>query len=144
MVAAMKAKEELRLSVLRGLLTLFTQELTATKRTPQDTLTDDEVLTLIRRSLKQRKDAAHQFTEGGREDLAAKELAEATLLETYLPAQVSGEVIAQTVEKKALELGIADMSGVGKLTGAVMKELQGNADGVQVKGAVEAYLTTAH
>jgi uncharacterized protein len=141
MVSAMKAKEELRLSVLRSLLTLFMQELTRTKRTPQDTLSDDEVLALIRRALKQRKEASAQFTQGGRSDLAEKEDAEATILEAYLPALVSMDVIHEMVQKKALELGVTDKAGMGKLMGAVMTELSGKADGALVKEAVDAYFT---
>lgn len=141
MVAAMKAKEEMRLSVLRGLITLCTQELTATRRTPQDTLSDDEVLTLIRRSVKQRKDAAAQFTAGGRTDLAENEQAEAKILETYLPAMLSAEKINEVVHEKAQALGITDKTGMGKLIGAVMAELKGQADGSLVKAAVEQELS---
>ncbi len=137
MVSAMKAKEEVRLSVLRGLLSLFTQELTATKRTPQDTLTDDEVLTLIRRSLKQRREAASQFRTGNREDLALLEDAEAILLEEYVPAMMSSDEVREVVQNKAAALGITDKSGTGKLIGAIMADLQGRADGKEVKDAVD-------
>lgn len=140
MVAAMKAKEAERLSVLRGLITLCTQELTATKRTPQDTLSDEEVLALIKRSVKQRKDAADQFTQGGRPELAANELAESVILEAYLPAQASEEEIEVVVRKKVDQMGVTDKSGMGKLMGAVMAELKGNADGTVVKRAVERVL----
>lgn len=137
MISAMKAKEELRLSVLRGLLSLFTQELTTTKRTPRDELADDEVLTLIRRSLKQRRDAAQQFRVGHREDLALNEDAEAVMLEVYLPQLLSPEKVQEVVEAKAKALGVTDKSGMGKLIGAVMAELKGTADGKDVKDAVE-------
>ena len=140
MVAAMKAKEELRLSVLRGLLSLFTQELTATKRTPKDTLTDEEVLALIRRSLKQRRDAAAQFRAGAREDLAAQEESEAVLLEAYLPAMLGDDEIEAVVRAKIEALGVTDKSGIGKLIGAVMGELKGRADGAVVKHVVERVL----
>lgn len=140
MVAAMKAKEETRLSVLRGLLSLFTHELTTTKRTPHDQLHDDEVIALIRRSVKQRREAATQFRAGGREDLAVTEEAEAAILETYLPTLLSYDKVAEAVATKAKSLGITDKSGMGKLIGAVMAELKGQADGKEVKAAVEALL----
>jgi uncharacterized protein YqeY len=140
MVAAMKAKEAEKLSVLRGLMSLFTQELTTTKRTPQDTLSDDEVLALIKRSVKQRKDAAEQFRNGGRPELAEKEGSEATVLEAYLPAQVGEEEIERVVRAKVAALGVTDKSGMGKLMGAVMAELKGNADGTVVKNVVERIL----
>jgi uncharacterized protein YqeY len=141
MVSAMKAREELKLSVLRGLLTLFMNELTATKRTPQDKLEDDEVLGLIRRSLKQRKDAADQFRAGGRPDLAEKEDAEGVILSAYLPQLMSQDEILPVAQAKITALGVTDKSGMGKLIGAVMSELKGRADGGDVKAVVEKLLS---
>jgi hypothetical protein len=140
MIRAMKAKEPLRLSVLRGLLTLFTNELTGTKRTPQDALTDDEVLVLIKRSVKQRADAAAQFRTGGRPDLAEHEEAEGAILSAYLPAALPHDEIEKVVRAKVAALGITDKSGMGKLIGAVMGELKGAADGKDVREVVEAVL----
>lgn len=137
MMEAMKAKEEVRLRVLRSLVTLFTQELTATKRTPQDSLTDEEVLGLIRRSLKQRIDAASQFRTGKREDLAVIEDEEAKVLETYLPAMIGKDEIKKIVDAKIVEMKVTDKSGMGKLIGAVMAELKGKADGKDVKEVIE-------
>lgn len=141
MVQAMKAKEELRLRVLRSLISLFTQELTATKRTPQDELSDDEVLTLIKRSVKQRREAAEQFRTGGREDLALNEEAEAEVLQVYLPAMASKEVIEKVVDDKMQEMDVQDKTGMGKLMGAVMTELKGTADGAVVKEIIEDKLS---
>ncbi len=140
MVAAMKAKEALRLSVLRGLLTLFAHELTTTKRTPQEPLSDDEVLALIRRSVKQRKEAASQFRQGDRNDLAEKEESEASLLEAYLPQQASEDEVEKVVRTKIESLGVTDKSGMGKLIGAVIAELKGTADGAMVKRVAERLL----
>jgi uncharacterized protein YqeY len=138
MVEAMKAREEVRLRVLRGLITLFTNELTATKRTPRDILTDEEVIGLIRRSLKQRHEAASQFRSGTREDLALNEEEEALVLEKYLPSMLSKDEIQKVVKSKMSELQVADKSGLGKLMGAVMAELKGKADGADVKEVIEA------
>ena len=138
---AMKAKEEPKLTVLRGLLSACVQELTNTKRTPQDELSDEEVLTVIRRSLKQRRDAEEKFQNGGRPELAEKELAEARVLETYLPQMMSREDIEKVVVAKKEALGVTDKSGMGKLMGAVMGELKGKADGGDVKEVVEALFT---
>lgn len=137
MVSAMKAKEEVRLRVLRSLMTLFTQELTATKRTPQDELSDEEVLGLIRRSVKQRVEAATQFRAGKREDLAENEETEAKVLEAYLPAMISKDEIEKVVHAKMAEMAVTDKSGMGKLMGAVMAELKGKADGKDVKEVIE-------
>lgn len=137
MVHAMKAKDEVRLRVLRGLISLCTQELTATKRTPRDTLTDDEVLTLIKRSVKQRTEASEQFRAGKRDDLADNEEQEAEILREYLPEMMSEEAVQRVVKEKAEALSVTDTTGAGKLIGAVMKELQGKADGKTVKAIVD-------
>ena len=140
LTAAMKAKEEPRLTVLRGLIAACTQELTATKRTPQDKLSDDEVLALIKRSVKQRKEAADQFRKGGREDLAQKEEQEALILSEYLPDMASFEEIQAAAEQVRQRLDVTDLSKAGILVGAVMKELRGRADGAVVKEIVERLL----
>ena len=140
MVASMKAREEIKLSVLRGLITVFTNELTATKRTPQDKLSDDEVLGLIRRALKQRREAAEQFRTGGRPELADKEDVEAQVLEAYLPQMMSREEVEKVVKAKIEALGVTDKAGMGKLIGAVMGELKGKADGAVVKEVVESLI----
>lgn len=141
MVTAMKAKEERTVSVLRGLMTMCMQELTATKRTPQDALSDDEVVSLIRRSVKQRKEAATQFRAGGREDLAVEEDAETVVLERYLPALLSEEEVEKTVHAKMTALSITDKSKQGQLIGAVLAELKGKTDGAVVKKIVERLLS---
>ena len=140
MVAAMKAREAVRLSVLRGLLTLCTQELTATKRTPQETLTDDEVLSLIRRSVKQRHDAAAQFTAGGRPELAEAELAEAELLATYLPQTMNREELLPIVQATIETMGI-DKKNAGMIIGTIMRKLGNTADGSLVKELVTQALS---
>ena len=135
---ALLSKDSVRLSVLRGLMASFTNELVATKRKPQEELPDEEVIAVIRRSVKQRKDSIDQFRKGGREDLAAAEESELKILETFLPRMMSKE----EVKKKAIEvkerLGIADKSKIGQLIGATMKELKGMADGADVKEVIES------
>lgn len=133
----MRNKDTLKLEVLRGLKSLATHELTTHGKTPQDELTDEEMLALVRRAVKQRKDAAEQFRSGGRVDLAEKEEAELVILEVYLPQLMSKDEIRPVVEKKAGELGATDKSSMGKLIGAVMGELKGKADGADVKEVVE-------
>lgn len=134
---ALKAKEEPRLTVLRGVLSAMTQELTATNRTPQDTLSDEEALAVIRRELKRRQDAAQQFMSGNRPELAEAEVAEAQVLQTYLPQMMSREEIEPVVKAKMEALAITDKSKMGQLIGAVMGELKGKADGADVKAVVE-------
>lgn len=136
--AAMMAKDSVRLTVLRGLVSAFTNELVATKRTPQEKLKDEEVLAVIRRGVKQRKDSIDQFTAGGRPELAESEKAEMLILETYLPKLMSIEDIKAFAESKKAELGITDKSKVGLLMSALMKDLKGKADGGDVKSVVES------
>lgn len=134
---AMMAKDSVKMTVIRGLMSAFTNELVALGRTPQDALTDDEVLAVIRRGVKQRKDAIEQFVAGGREDLADSEKAELALLEVYLPAMMPREEIQKIAEAKKAELGINDKSKSGMLMSTLMKELKGKADGADVKAVVE-------
>ena len=138
---AMKAKDAVRLGVLRGLVTAFTNELVATKRTPQEELTDEQALAVISRAVKQRKDSIDQFTKGGRADLAENEKAELTILETYLPAQMARDEVMKIAKTKMSELGITDASKKGMFMGALMKELRGKADGDTVKSVVDELLT---
>jgi hypothetical protein len=135
---AMKAKEAVRLRVVRGLLTAFMNEMVSSGRTPQDMLTDDEVLAVIKRAAKQRKESITQYDAAGRNELSEPEKEELVVLEAYLPQLLSLEDITPIVIAKKAELGIDDKSKMGILVGAVMKELAGQADGNVVKLAVEA------
>jgi len=135
---AMRAKDALRLEVLRGMTTAFVNELVAMRRTPQEFLEDEKALTVVKRLVKQRKDSHEQFTAGGRPELAAKEAAELDILNEFLPAQMSREAIMVIAKKKKEELGVSDKSGMGKLMGAIIKESAGSADGADVKAVVES------
>lgn len=135
---AMIAKDSIKMMTLRGLLSGFTNELVAAGKKPQDVISDEEAIAVIKRAVKQRKDAIEQFTNGGRSDLADSEKAELAILEVYLPAQMSREEIQKVVDAKKLELGVADKTGVGMLMSACMKELKGKADGGDVKAVIDA------
>jgi uncharacterized protein YqeY len=138
MKEAMKAKDAVRLTVLRGLIAGFTNELVAQKRKPQEEIDDDSALNVIRRSVKQRKDSIEQFTQGGRSDLVAAEEAELAVLQSYIPAMMSRDDIRAAAQKKQQELGVTDKTKLGMLVGAVMKDLKGKADGADVKEVVES------
>lgn len=135
---ALLAKDTVRLNVLRGLLAAFTNELVANKRKPQEELSDEEAIVVIKKSSKQRKDSIEQFRRGGRDDLAESEETEFKILENYMPKMMSKEEI----KKKAIEvkekLNITDKSKIGQLVGAIMKETKGKADGADVKEVVES------
>ncbi|MFA6535975.1 MAG: GatB/YqeY domain-containing protein [Candidatus Paceibacterota bacterium] len=135
---AMLKREAVRLGVLRGLLAAFTNELVAKGKKPDQELADEDVLTVIKRSVKQRKDSIEQFKAGNRDDLAESEAAELKILETFLPQMMSEADITKVAEAKKKELGVTDNSKLGVLVGAVMKELKGQADGATVKKVVES------
>lgn len=134
---AMRAKDQTKLNTLRGVISSFTNESVAKGRTPQDKLSEDEALAVVRRLVKQRKDSIEQFTKGGRSDLAENEEAEMKILEQFLPALMSEEEIKKIVEKKVSEIG-KDKQKIGIIVGSVMKECAGNADGNMVKKIVES------
>lgn len=136
MVEAMKAREATKLSVIRGLLTAFTNELVAKGRKPDEELSDDDALAVISRAVKQRKDSIEQFEKGGRADLAEDEKKELEILQAYLPAQMSREEIFSYVQNKAKE-GF-DKEKKNQFMGMIMKELKGKADGSIVREAVES------
>jgi uncharacterized protein YqeY len=135
--AAMKNKETVKLSVVRGLLTSATNELVNKKRKPDDFLTDEELMAVISRAAKQRKDSIEQFEKGGRPELAEGEKAELAILETLLPPQMSEAEVEAAAKAKAAELGVTDKSGANKLMGMLMKDLKGRADGTVVKAVVD-------
>ena len=141
MIEAMKAKDAVRLSVIRGLLSSFTNEVVAKKRKPDEELSDDEALSVISRAVKQRKDSIEQFEKGGRTDLAELEKAELIILETYLPAQMSREEVVKFVSSK-LEGKTLDPNAKGKIMGEIMRELKGKADGTIVKESIDSILSS--
>lgn len=135
--SSMKAKDAVKLRTVRSMLTAFMNELVASNRTPQDLLTDDEVLAVIKRLAKQRKESILQFESNARPELAVPEKEELSVLESYLPQLMSQDEIRPVAEAKKAELGIEDKAKMGMLVGAVMKELAGKADGGDVKVVVE-------
>ena len=137
---ALKAKEATKLRTVRSMLTAFTNELVATGKTPQQELDDTGVLSVIKRLAKQRKESIMQFEAANRQDLADPEKEELLILEAYLPTLMSRDAIRPIAEAKIAEMGAADKSKMGILVGSLMKDLQGKADGADVKAVVEEML----
>ncbi|MBQ4431981.1 MAG: GatB/YqeY domain-containing protein [Synergistaceae bacterium] len=135
---AMKAREEPRLSTLR-MLKAELQKLQADKGKGVE-ITDDDVHAVIRRLIKQRKDAAEQYKAGGANDRAENELAEITILEPYLPKQMDDSQLDAIISEAAKEIGASSPKDMGKLMKAVMAKAKGQADGGRVKGRVTAFL----
>jgi len=136
---AMIARDEVKTLVLRGIQAEMQKELIAKKSNATEG-TDDEVIAIIKKLVKQRKDSIDQFTKGGRPELAESEKKELVIMEQYLPATMSHEEIHAVVLRKQLELAVVDKSKIGLLIGAVSKELKGKADGSDIKAVVEKIL----
>jgi len=132
---AMRAKDAKALTALRGMLSAFTNELVTLGRTPQDVLSEDETLVVVKRASKQRKDAIEQFEKGGRPELAEDEKIELVVIEKYLPAVMTDDKIRPIAQTKIAEFG-GDKSKMGQIIGAVLKETAGQADGADVKRIV--------
>ena len=131
-IAAYKAKDALRLGVLR-LLKTAAKNLQVELMRP---VTDEELATVVQKQAKQRQDSIEQFTAANRPDLAEKEAAELSILKDYLPEPLSEEELAA-----AIDAAVTNMSGMGKVIQSVMGDYKGRVDGKAVSAAVKARLS---
>ncbi len=138
---ALRAKDVVRLRTIRSLVTAMTNEVVAKKRKPDEFLTDEEASIVLKRAANQRKDSIEQFEKASRNDLVEPEKAELAIIESYLPQMMPREEIEKVVRTKMAELGVSSKADAGKLTGALMKELKGKADGGDVKAVVDSLLS---
>ena len=135
---AMLAKDTILLETLRAMVASFTNELVSKNKKPDQILSDEEVLSVIGRLAKQRKDSIEQYEKGNREDLVNEEKAQLTILETYLPKQMEREEIEKLVKGRKEELKINEETKKGLLMQSLMKDLKGKADGKVVKEIVDS------
>ena len=133
LVAAMKRRDELSLSVLRMLKSAI--QLAQVEKGRDAVLTDEEVVTLVQRMVKQRQEAAEQYRAGGAADRADRELEEARFLQGYLPEQLSDEELESLTRRVAQETGAASSKDLGKVMGRVMPLVKGRAEGNRVRAA---------
>jgi len=137
LVAAMKGREELRLSVLRMMKTALKLKQVELTRP----LEDPEALAVLRTLVKQRHESAEQFRKGGREELASKEEAEIKIVEEYLPAAASDEEIEAAVMAAIADTGASTAKDLGKVMKAAMAKLAGkNVEGKRVNEKARAKL----
>ena len=134
---AMKAGEKAKMMGLRNII----GKIKAAQIDKGETLTDEESLKILKTAAKQLKESLDQYQKGGRDDLAEKEAFELTLLEKYLPEQLSEEQIRQTVKNIVKNTGAGSMQDMGKVMGATMQELAGSADGKIVQKIVQEELS---
>lgn len=137
---AMRAKDEVRLRTLRSLVAAMTNEVVAKKRKPDELLSDEEAITVLKRAASQRKDSIEQFEKAGRTELAEPEKAELAIIDAYLPAMMPREEIEKIVKAKMAEMNVSSKADAGKFIGALMRDLKGKADGGAVKAVVDALL----
>lgn len=133
---AMRAQDRTRLLVIRSLLTAIT----AREKEGGGPLSDDDVLAVIQKQAKQRRDSIEQYLAGGREDLAAVERDELAWIGHYLPAQLSDEDIRAFVQDLITRTGATTRKDMGRVMGEAMRELRGKADGNRVREAVQGLL----
>ncbi|MBF0780929.1 MULTISPECIES: GatB/YqeY domain-containing protein [unclassified Granulicatella] len=133
---AMKAKEKDVLAVLRMLKASVQHATIEAKRE----LTSDEELTILARELKQRKESIQEFLKANRQDLVEKTQQEVSIVEKYLPEQLSENEIIEAIKKIAQQVGATGMADFGKVMGPVMAELKGKADGNTVNSLVKKVL----
>jgi len=137
--AAMKAKDTVAMNATRavkGEILLF-----KTAEGGSREVTDADILKMIQKLVKQRKEAAEQYTAAGRQELADNELAEAAVMEKYLPKPLTQEEIEAKVREVIAQVGATSMKDMGKVMGAASKALAGQADGKTISAVVKALLS---
>jgi len=141
LTAAMKARDEVRTRTLRMALTAVSNAEVAGAHSRE--LSDDEVLSVLTREAKRRREAADAFAAAGRTDQAAAEQAEGVVLNGYLPAQLGDEEIAAVVTAEIQQSGAAGMGAMGRVMKAVTPRIAGRADGARVAAEVRRQLTSS-
>ncbi|MGM9736315.1 MAG: GatB/YqeY domain-containing protein [Candidatus Cryptobacteroides sp.] len=138
MMSAMKAKETVRLASLRAIKAAILLAKTAEGASGE--LTDQDIVKLIQKLVKQRKESAEQYNAAGRPELAENELAEAAAMDVYLPKQLTEAELEAELVKIIAEVGASKPSDMGKVMGVATKRLAGLADGRAISTAVKKLL----
>ena len=141
LTTAMKSRDEVRLATIRMALTAVTNEEVAGKQSRE--LTDDDVLKVLARELKKRKEAAAAFADAGKQDRADAELAEAAVLESYLPEQLSDDELAALITSAIGQSGAAGPQGMGAVMKIVQPQIAGRAEGARVAAEVKRQLSSS-
>jgi len=136
---AMLAKDKLRLQALRGIKKEFLEAKTA--KGGDGELTDEAAVKILMKMVKQRKDSAAIFTEQGRPELAEDEVAEANVIEAYLPKQMTQEELDAALKDLIAQVGATGPQDMGKVMGAATKALAGKAEGRAISEAVKRLLS---
>ena len=137
LVVAMKAGEKAKMKGLRNII----GKLKAAKIDKGESLTNEKSLKILKSAAKQLKESIDQYQKGGRDDLAEEEAYELSLLEKYLPEQLSEEIIREPVKNIVENTGAESIQNMGQVMGAAMKEFAGSADGKLVQKIVQDELS---
>lgn len=135
---AMKARDKVRLETLRNIKKVFLEAKTAPGA--NDTLEDADAFKILQKLAKQGRESARTYTDNGRQDLADAELAQAAVIEEYLPKQLSEDEIEAEVRKVIADTGAQSMKDMGKVMGIISKQLTGRADGRAISAVVKRLL----
>lgn len=135
---ALKAKDEVRLSTLR----MLASALNYAKIALQHDLSDDEEIVVVRKEAKKRKDAIEAYEKAGALDRADKEKQELAILKDYMPPEISETELKELVKKVIADMGVTDVSDMGRVIGKVIQATKGAADGKTVSDLVRAKLTS--
>lgn len=135
---AMKARDKVRLETLRNIKKVFLEAKTAPRA--NDTLEDADALKILQKLAKQGRESAQTYIDNGRQDLADGELAQAAVIEEYLPKQLSEAEIEVEVKKVIAETGAQSMKDMGRVMGVVSKQLAGRAEGRAISAVVKRLL----
>lgn len=136
--AAMKARAKVRLETLRNIKKVFLEAKTAPGA--NDTLEDADALKILQKLAKQGRETAKTYTDNGRQDLADEELAQAAVIEEYLPKPLSEAEIEKEVKDIIAQTGAQGMKDMGKVMGAASKKMAGRADGRAISTIVKKLL----
>lgn len=136
-IEAYKARDEKKSSLLRMIKSSL-KNLAIEKKSD---LSDSDIEKLLLKEIKQRREAADQYREGGREDLASKETSEIPMIEVYLPQQLNEDEIRDIVKSAISETGATSKADFGKVMGQVMPKVSGKADGTVVSKIVSSLLS---
>ena len=136
--SAMLAKDKVRLEALRGIKKEFLEAKTA--KGADGELTDDMAMKILAKMVQQRKETAQIYTEQNRPDLAEPELAEAAVIETYLPKQMTEEELTEALKAIIAQVGATTPQEMGKVMGVATKQLAGRADGRAISAKVKELL----
>lgn len=135
---AMKARDKVRLETLRNIKKVFLEAKTAPGA--NDTLEDADAFKILQKLAKQGRESARTYTDNGRQDLADAELAQAAVIEEYLPKQLGEDEIEAEGRKVIADTGAQSMKDMGKVMGIVSKQLAGRADGRAISAVVKRLL----